>query len=123
MRILKLKKKTVTEGRTTLMIYICHLILLGVAFSSPVYKRSDQQAQKYNFTFPLANAWSYTSTPQYFFMAWGLVKHRDNFTFTFTFIALGYGGMDDRWFESRQKLGTFFFRHRVQTGPGAHPAS
>jgi hypothetical protein len=31
------------------------------------------------------NAWSYTSTPQYIFMAWCLVKHRDNFTFTFTF--------------------------------------
>jgi hypothetical protein len=30
------------------------------------------------------NAWSYTSTPQYVFMAWCLVKHRDNFTFTFT---------------------------------------
>jgi hypothetical protein len=29
------------------------------------------------------NAWSYTSTPQYVFMAWCLVKHRDNFTFTF----------------------------------------
>jgi hypothetical protein len=30
------------------------------------------------------NAWSYTSTPQYAFMAWCLVKHRDTFTFTFT---------------------------------------
>jgi hypothetical protein len=29
------------------------------------------------------NACSYTSTPQYIFMAWCLVKHRDNFTFTF----------------------------------------
>jgi hypothetical protein len=28
------------------------------------------------------NAWSYTSTPQYAFMAWCLVKHRDNFAFT-----------------------------------------
>jgi hypothetical protein len=28
------------------------------------------------------NAWSYTSTPQYVFMAWCLVKHRDDFTFT-----------------------------------------
>jgi hypothetical protein len=28
------------------------------------------------------NAWSYTSTPQYVFMAWCLVKHGDNFTFT-----------------------------------------
>jgi hypothetical protein len=27
------------------------------------------------------NPWSYTSTPQYVFMAWCLVKHRDNFTF------------------------------------------
>jgi hypothetical protein len=27
------------------------------------------------------NAWSYTSIPQYVFMAWCLVKHRDNFTF------------------------------------------
>jgi len=26
------------------------------------------------------NAWSYTSTPQYAFMAWCLVKRRDNFT-------------------------------------------
>jgi hypothetical protein len=29
------------------------------------------------------NAWSYTSTLQYVFMVWCLVKHRDNFTFTF----------------------------------------
>jgi hypothetical protein len=28
------------------------------------------------------NVWSYTSTPQYVFIAWCLVKHRDNFTFT-----------------------------------------
>jgi hypothetical protein len=28
------------------------------------------------------NAWNYTSIPQYFFMAWCLVKYRDNFTFT-----------------------------------------
>jgi hypothetical protein len=27
------------------------------------------------------NAWSYNSAPQYAFMAWCLVKHRDNFTF------------------------------------------
>jgi hypothetical protein len=29
------------------------------------------------------NVWSYTSTPQYAFMAWCLVKQRNNFTFTF----------------------------------------
>jgi hypothetical protein len=27
------------------------------------------------------NAWNYTSTPQYAFMAWWLVKHKENFTF------------------------------------------
>jgi hypothetical protein len=29
------------------------------------------------------NVWSYTSTHPYIFMAWCLVKHRDNFTYTF----------------------------------------
>jgi hypothetical protein len=29
------------------------------------------------------NAWSYTSTSQYVFMAWCLVKHRDRDNFTF----------------------------------------
>jgi len=29
------------------------------------------------------NAWSYTSTPLYAFLAWCLVKHRDNFNFTY----------------------------------------
>jgi hypothetical protein len=28
------------------------------------------------------NGWSYTSIPPYVFMAWCLVKYRDNFTFT-----------------------------------------
>jgi hypothetical protein len=33
------------------------------------------------------NAWKYTSTPQYVFMAWCFVKHRDNFAFTFDRVA------------------------------------
>jgi hypothetical protein len=32
------------------------------------------------------NAWSYTSTSQFVFMVWCFVKHRDNLTFTFTYI-------------------------------------
>jgi hypothetical protein len=36
------------------------------------------------------NAWSYTSIPQYVFMAWCLVKHRDNFTFTFFMFFFSY---------------------------------
>jgi hypothetical protein len=31
------------------------------------------------------NEWSYTFTPQYAFTAWYSVKHKENFTFTFTF--------------------------------------
>jgi hypothetical protein len=38
-----------------------------------------------------ASAWSYTSTPPYVFMAWCLVQHRDNFTFTFTFYSIEGG--------------------------------
>jgi len=30
----------------------------------------------------IKKAWSYASLPQYVFMAWCLIKHRDNFTFT-----------------------------------------
>jgi hypothetical protein len=30
------------------------------------------------------NAWSYTATPQDVFMAWWLVKHRDNFTLPYS---------------------------------------
>jgi hypothetical protein len=36
------------------------------------------------------NVWSYTSTPQHAFMAWCLVKHRANFTFTLTFLYVSY---------------------------------
>jgi hypothetical protein len=35
------------------------------------------------------NAWSYTSTPQYVFMTWYLVKNRDNFTFYIYLYHLG----------------------------------
>jgi hypothetical protein len=34
------------------------------------------------------NEWSYTSTPQYVFMAWCLVKHTDNFTLLYSNIYL-----------------------------------
>jgi len=43
-------------------------------------------------------AWSYTSTLQYIFMAWYLIKHRHNFTLTFTlnspFITLKYFALE-----------------------------
>jgi hypothetical protein len=36
----------------------------------------------------LKNVWSYISTPQYVFIAWCLVKHRDNFTFIIIIIII-----------------------------------
>jgi hypothetical protein len=36
------------------------------------------------FSAEVKNAWSYTSTPQYFFMTYCLLKHRDNFIYTIT---------------------------------------
>jgi hypothetical protein len=34
------------------------------------------------------NAWNYTSTPSYIFMAWCLVKNKENFSFIFTFTSI-----------------------------------
>jgi hypothetical protein len=61
--------------------------------------------------------------PQYTFMAWCLVKHRDNFTFTLD-IMLGYR-LDDRGSRVRFQAGAgnFSLHHCVQNGSGAHPAS
>jgi hypothetical protein len=49
--------------------------------SFPGVMRLGREADHSPFT-DVENAWSYTSTPQYVFMAWCLVKHKDNFTFT-----------------------------------------
>jgi hypothetical protein len=57
----------------------------GQALSLGV-KRPGREADHSPHLVPRSkNEWSYTSTPQYAFMAWCLVKHRDNFTFTCTF--------------------------------------
>jgi hypothetical protein len=67
--------------------------------------------------------------PLYLFMARCLVKHRDNFTFTFTDvgwnrdisvgIALGYG-LDDRGSRVRfpAGVGNYSLHHRVRTAVG-----
>jgi hypothetical protein len=78
------------------------------------------------------NAWSYTSTSQYVFMAWCLVKHRDNFTFTFTREYCGNrcssGSIVSRLragrpgFDYRQEIGMSLFAS-VQTDSAAHPPS
>jgi hypothetical protein len=75
--------------------------------------------------------------PQYVFISWCLIKHRDDNTFTYPFtttdvwsrdssvgIALGYG-LDDRGSKVRFPAwaGNFSLHHRVQNGSGTHPAS
>jgi len=47
-------------------------------------------------------------------MTWCLVKHRDNFTFTFYTIL---------YYNTLIILHTFSLHHRIQNGSGAHPAS
>jgi hypothetical protein len=44
-------------------------------------KRQEREAHHSPSIAEVKNAWSYTSTPQYVFMAGSLVKHRGNFTF------------------------------------------
>jgi hypothetical protein len=54
------------------------------------------------------NAWSYTSTPPYVFMAWYLVKHRDNFTFHLLSIKRcnhRVKTLDQRSFQESRRLG------------------
>jgi len=78
----------------------------------------------YRWLFPpqssaeVKNAWSYTSTPQYVFIAWCLVKHRDNFTFLYSEYFTGWKT------GSRSPAMTEIFssRHCVQSGSGTHLA-
>jgi hypothetical protein len=49
--------------------------------SSPRRELKPRNRVIISLSVKVMNAWSYTSTPQYFFMEWCLVKHRDNFTF------------------------------------------
>jgi hypothetical protein len=59
-------------------------LFLGVKWPGREADRSPPSSDE------VSSAWSYTSTPHYVFMAWCLVKHRDNFTFTFTYICVHF---------------------------------
>jgi hypothetical protein len=52
------------------------------AFSLGVKRPGCEADHSLSSNAEVKNAWSYTSTPQYVFCTWCLVKHRDNFTFT-----------------------------------------
>jgi hypothetical protein len=61
------------------------------------------------------------SVPQYIFMSWCLVKHRDKSRDSSVGIATGYG-LDDRMIRVRfpAGAGNFSLLYRVQTGSGDH---
>jgi hypothetical protein len=54
---------------------------MGTRGSFPEVKRQRPEADHSPPPSAEINEWSYTSIPPYVFMAWCLVKHRDNFTF------------------------------------------
>jgi hypothetical protein len=57
--------------------------------SSRVKRPGREADRSHPSSAEVKNAWRYyTSTPQYVFMAWCLVKHRDNFTFTILRLAI-----------------------------------
>jgi hypothetical protein len=73
------------------------------------------------------NAWSYTPLPQYIFMAWCLVKHRDSFTFYIYVIMKLVQRLDcslDSWgsIPDKSNAGIISFLCHVPTGSGVYPA-
>jgi hypothetical protein len=63
---------------------------MGTRGSFPGRKAAGSWSWPLTSSAEVTNAWSYTSTPQYVFMSWCLVKHRDNFTFTFYLVFFSY---------------------------------
>jgi hypothetical protein len=64
------------SGANHLLIqWVTGTISLGVKRQGREADHSPQSSAE------VKNVWSYTSAPQYTFMAWCLVKHRDKFTF------------------------------------------
>jgi hypothetical protein len=70
---------------------------MGTKGSFPGIKQLGHEDHSPLSSAKVKNAWSYTSTPQYVFMAWCLVKHRDKFNFT-CFHLLGFYNGDDKEF-------------------------
>jgi hypothetical protein len=69
------------DGRGSIL---CRGIQTGSGTNPAFILTGTGQYYSPQYNAEIKNTWRYTSTPQYVFMAWCLVKHRDNFTFTFT---------------------------------------
>jgi hypothetical protein len=76
------------------IIFVYYTINMIFFTASLEVKRPDREADHSPpSSAEIMNAWSYTCTRQYAFIAWCLVKHRENFTFYlfFTFTQLIWG--------------------------------
>jgi hypothetical protein len=72
-----------TEPSQLLFIFTQNFIFLVSCFI-----RYWCQTTHFHLVLTSKNAWNYTSTSQHIFRVWCLVRHRDNFIFTFTCIKL-----------------------------------
>jgi hypothetical protein len=52
------------------------------------------------------NAWSYTSTPQYVFMEWYLVKHKDNYPYRS--VRMDQYFLRPNWYRSHQEVSELY---------------
>jgi hypothetical protein len=80
-----------TVSRTALGPIQSHIQWVPTALSPGVKLPGRDANHSLPSSAEVKNAWSYNSTPQYVFTVWCLVKHRGNFTFTFTLLPLSSG--------------------------------
>jgi hypothetical protein len=69
-----------TASRTALESTQLPIQLVPGALSLGVKRPGREVDHSPPFSAEVKNAWNYNSTPQYVFMTWCFVKHRDNFT-------------------------------------------
>jgi hypothetical protein len=73
-----------TASRTALVPTQPPLQWVPEALSLAIKRPERESGHSPSSSAEVKNAWNSTSTPQYIFVAWCSVKHRDNFTFTFS---------------------------------------
>jgi len=67
--------------RSAVIGLLCNVYLSTAEITSIEWDERMSSYSRRGYSDLYQNLWSYTSTSQYTFMAWCLVKHRDNFTF------------------------------------------
>jgi len=76
--------RSLIPGRGSMFFSLRHRAQTGSGAQPPSLgiKQPEREADHSPpYSAEVQNAWSCTSTPQFVFMAWCLVRHRENFTF------------------------------------------